>query len=112
MENLIQMLNLLGLWCFSIAICGLAVLLFWWFCSGNRRNNENQFEPDAEPDASLAHNPQAHDEDVEMSVAAEAEPQELQRREPNGEEDCQQTMVLAGSCTMKGSLSFMDFEVQ
>ena len=86
MENLIQMLNLLGLWCFSIAICGLAVLLFWWFCSGNRRNNENQFEPDAEPDASLAHNPQAHDEDVEMSVAAEAEPQELQRREPNAED--------------------------
>ena len=71
---------------FFTTICGLAVLLVWWFCSGSRHNNDNQFEPDAEPDAILAHNPQVHDEDVEMNVAAEAEPQELQRREPNAED--------------------------
>lgn len=68
------------------AIFGLVVLLVWWFWSGNHHDNANQFEPDAEPDARLAHNPAVHDEDVEMSVAAEAEPQELQRREPNAED--------------------------
>ena len=71
------------------AILGLVVLLIWWMWSGNHHDNANQFEPDAEPDAHLAHNPAAaHDEDVEMSVAAEAEPQqELQRREPNAEDN-------------------------
>ena len=69
------------------AIFVLVVLLVWWFWSGNHHDNANQFEPDAEPDAHLAHNPAVHDEDVEMSVAAEAEPQELQRREPNAEDD-------------------------
>ena len=88
MESLIQTSNLQEPWCLS------QPFVVWHFClyggftvaTTTTINNGNQPEPDAEPDAILAHNPQVHDEDVEMNVAAEAEPLESQRREPNAED--------------------------
>ena len=66
------------------ATFGFMFLLAWWLRSGSQQHNVNQFEPDAEPEAQAAQDPAMHDDDVEMSVAAEAEPSP--RREPNAED--------------------------
>ena len=66
------------------AAFGFMFLLACCFYSSAQQQVTEQFGPDAEPDASAISNPAMHDDDIDMSVAAEAEPEP--QREPNAED--------------------------